>query len=132
MMIKPILLLLVVTIIVAESAPNINLLQVLCNQNIFVPGTPFARNLDYVFNDILQHTPISTNHIYRNISPEPTAFVFGNSSCSPTLSAVDCSSCLNTIVGSLFPQNCGNVVGARIQLVDCSIRYEAYAFSATD
>ncbi|KAK3127893.1 hypothetical protein QOZ80_7AG0579790 [Eleusine coracana subsp. coracana] len=124
------LLLLPITLLLAASsraAPNTAARSVLCNGATYGPGDPFAASLAYVLSELQSATPARNDHDFYNISPFPTAFAYGHASCGAALTAADCASCLAS-AASQMNATCGHSVGARAVLVDCSLRYEQYAF----
>ncbi|KAM3383731.1 hypothetical protein ACQJBY_008415 [Aegilops geniculata] len=113
----------------ASGAPNTAPLSVLCNGAVYGAGDPFAESLAYVLADLLAATPQSRARDAYSISPYPNAFAYGHAACRAGLSGADCASCLGSAV-SQMNATCGHAVGARAVLVDCSVRYEQYAFVA--
>ncbi|OEL33978.1 hypothetical protein BAE44_0005003, partial [Dichanthelium oligosanthes] len=112
----------------ATAAPNTEALSVLCNGASYGAGDPFAASLAYVLSELVSATPARSRHDFYDISPYPTAFAYGHAACRPALSAAaDCAACLRSAV-SQMGASCGHSVGARAVLVDCSVRYEQYAF----
>uniref|UniRef100_A0A453AV40 Gnk2-homologous domain-containing protein n=3 Tax=Triticinae TaxID=1648030 RepID=A0A453AV40_AEGTS len=112
-----------------SGAPNTAPLSVLCNGAVYGAGDPFAESLAYVLADLLAATPQSRARDAYTISPYPNAFAYGHAACRAGLTGVDCASCLGSAV-SQMNATCGHAVGARAVLVDCSVRYEQYAFVA--
>ncbi|CAN6213819.1 unnamed protein product [Urochloa humidicola] len=113
----------------AAAAPNTEALSVLCNGALYGAGDPFAASLAYVLSELESATPARDPREFYDISPYPTAFAYGHAACrpAPELSAADCAACLRSAV-SQMGDTCGHSVGARAVLVDCSVRYEQYAF----
>lgn len=117
----------------AAAAPNTEAISVLCNGASYGAGDPFAASLEYVLSELVSATPTARSsgggRDFYDISPYPSAFAYGHASCSPALasSAADCAACLRSAV-SQMDAACGHSVGARAVLVDCSVRYEQYAF----
>ncbi|CAL5065896.1 unnamed protein product [Urochloa decumbens] len=109
----------------AAAAPNTEALSVLCNGATYGAGDPFAASLAYVLSELASATPARGD--FYDISPYPTAFAYGHAACRPALSAADCAACLRSAVAQMG-DTCGHSVGARAVLVDCSVRYEQYAF----
>lgn len=122
------LLLLLLAASPAQAAPNTAPRSVLCNGATYGPGDPFAESLAYVLSELLSATPARAGHDFYDISPYPTAFAYGHASCGAALTAADCESCLGS-AASQMNATCGHSVGARAVLVDCSVRYEQYAFA---
>ncbi|CAN6180158.1 unnamed protein product [Urochloa humidicola] len=114
----------------AAAAPNTEALSVLCNGASYGAGDPFAASLAYVLSELESATPARADpREFYDISPYPTAFAYGHAACrpAPELSAADCAACLRSAVTQMG-DTCGHSVGARAVLVDCSVRYEQYAF----
>ncbi|KAL6614918.1 hypothetical protein ACP70R_037188 [Stipagrostis hirtigluma subsp. patula] len=112
----------------ARAAPNTAALSVLCNGEKYGAGDPFAASLAYVLSELRSATPARRGgHDFYDISPYPTAFAYGHAACREELAAADCASCLASAVEQM-DATCGRSVGARAVLVDCSVRYEQYAF----
>ncbi|CAN6165917.1 unnamed protein product [Urochloa humidicola] len=113
----------------AAAAPNTEALSVLCNGASYGAGDPFAASLAYVLSELESATPARDPREFYDISPYPTAFAYGHAACrpAPALSAADCAACLRSAVTQMG-DTCGHSVGARAVLVDCSVRYEQYAF----
>ncbi|TVU37484.1 hypothetical protein EJB05_10800, partial [Eragrostis curvula] len=95
----------------AVAAPNTAALSVLCNGAVY--GADAVRD---------------AGHDFYDISPFPTAFAYGHAACRAALTAADCAACLAS-AASQMDATCGHSVGARAVLVDCSVRYEQYAFT---
>ncbi|CAL5079867.1 unnamed protein product [Urochloa decumbens] len=131
----PLLLLLLLLLLAsgAAAAPNTEALSVLCNGATYGAGDPFAASLAYVLSELVSATPAASVNggggarDFYDISPYPTAFAYGHAACRPGLSAADCAACLRSAVAQMG-DTCGHSVGARAVLVDCSVRYEQYAF----
>ncbi|KAF8690754.1 hypothetical protein HU200_041138 [Digitaria exilis] len=129
------LLLLVASPRGAAAAPNTEALSVLCNGASYGAGDPFAASLAYVLSELVSATPTARRdggggggRDFYDISPYPTAFAYGHASCRPAVAAAaDCAACLRSAVSQMGGA-CGHSVGARAVLVDCSVRYEQYAF----
>ncbi|RLM87144.1 antifungal protein ginkbilobin-2-like [Panicum miliaceum] len=114
----------------AAAAPNTAALSVLCNGASYGAGDPFAAGLAYVLAELVSATPARPGRDFYDISPYPAAFAYGHAACRPAAalpSADDCAACLRSAV-SQMEASCGRSVGARAVLVDCSVRYEQYAF----
>jgi hypothetical protein len=109
------------------ATPNTEALSVLCNGASYGAGDPFATSLTFVLSELLSATPVRAGHDFYDISPYPAAFAYGHAACRAALSAADCAACLRSAV-SQMDASCGHSVGARAVLVDCSVRYEQYAF----
>ncbi|KAF0907332.1 hypothetical protein E2562_015832 [Oryza meyeriana var. granulata] len=117
-----------------EGAPNTAARSVLCNGAVYGVGDPFAASLAYVLDELLAETPARAapaRDMY-SISPYPNAFAYGRAACRGAgggagVTAADCASCLGAAVGRMNA-TCGHAIGARALLVDCSVRYEQYAF----
>ncbi|TVU37492.1 hypothetical protein EJB05_10808, partial [Eragrostis curvula] len=130
----PIMLLLLLLLLLATgprgavAAPNTAALSVLCNGAVYGAGDPFAASLAYVLSEMQSATPARAGHDFYDISPFPTAFAYGHAACRAALTAADCAACLAS-AASQMDATCGHSVGARAVLVDCSVRYEQYAFT---
>jgi len=112
----------------AEAAPpNTEALSVLCNGASYGAGDPFKTSLAYVLSELVSATSARAGRDFYDISPYPAAFAYGHAACRAALSAADCATCLRSAV-SQMDASCGHSVGARAVLVDCSVRYEQYAF----
>uniref|UniRef100_A0A0D9X2C5 Gnk2-homologous domain-containing protein n=1 Tax=Leersia perrieri TaxID=77586 RepID=A0A0D9X2C5_9ORYZ len=109
----------------AEAAPNTAARSVLCNGAVYGVDDPFAASLAYVLGELESVTP-SRADMY-SISPYPNAFAYGRAACRVGLGGEDCASCLAAAVGRM-DATCRHAIGARALLVDCSVRYEQYAF----
>lgn len=110
------------------APPNTEALSLLCNGASYGAGDPFATSLAYVLSELVSATPARAGgHDFYDISPYPAAFAYGHAACRAALSAPDCATCLRSAV-SQMDASCGHSVGARAVLVDCSVRYEQYAF----
>ncbi|XP_062188302.1 antifungal protein ginkbilobin-like protein 1 [Phragmites australis] len=121
------LLLLLASLHGVRAAPNTAALSVLCNGASYGAGDPFATSLAYVLSELLSATPAWDGHDFYDISPYPAAFAYGHAACRAALTAADWASCLRS-AASQMDATCGHSVGARAVLVDCSVRYEQYAF----
>ena len=111
----------------AAAAPNTEALSVLCNGASYGAGDPFAASLAYVLAELASATPARAGRDFYDISPYAAAFAYGHAACRPAAAADDCAACLRSAV-SQMEAACGRSVGARAVLVDCSVRYEQYAF----
>ena len=130
LLLPPLLLLLSTT--GAAAAPNTEALSVLCNGASYGAGDPFAASLAYVLSELVAATPSRTpaagaGRDFYDISPYATAFAYGHAACRAALDAAGCAACLRSAVAQMA-DSCGHSVGARAVLVDCSVRYEQYAF----
>ncbi|GLJ17327.1 hypothetical protein SUGI_0300870 [Cryptomeria japonica] len=113
----------------AIGVPNTKVVQTLCNGNTYSQDDPFKKSVDYVEEDLVEQTASDSNKCdYLNISPFPISFAYGHATCNATLSVQDRGECLKAARQSV-QNTCGSAVGARVRLVDCSLRYEAYPFS---
>ncbi|XP_040382273.1 antifungal protein ginkbilobin-like protein [Oryza brachyantha] len=113
-----------------EAAPNTAARSVLCNGAAYGAGDPFAASLAYVLGELLAGTPAGDGRDMYAISPYPSAFAYGRAACrggGGGVTAADCASCLGAAVARMNA-TCGRAIGARALLVDCSVRYEQYAF----
>lgn len=113
---------------VADSVPNTNITNVLCNGVTYTSGDPFAISLSYVLSDLETQTPAHKNYDYHNISPYPNAFAYGHASCNLNLTSSDCKTCLGAAIQDIYDTCRTPRVGARSVLRDCSLRYEQYPF----
>ncbi|XP_071927717.1 antifungal protein ginkbilobin-like protein [Coffea arabica] len=110
-----------------ESAPNTQVVTVLCNSGVYFRGDPFAISLAYVIADLETQTPSRKGYDYRNISPYPNAFAYGRANCNKNITSSDCEKCL-VAANTTMISGCGSRIGARAVLLDCSMRYEQYPF----
>ena len=111
----------------AAAAPNTAALSVLCNGASYGAGDPYAASLAYVLAELVSATPARAGRDFYDISPYAAAFAYGHAACRPAAAAGDCAACLRSAV-SQMEAACGRSIGARAVLVDCSVRYEQYAF----
>ncbi|WMV24269.1 hypothetical protein MTR67_017654 [Solanum verrucosum] len=88
----------------------------------------FAKSLAYVLEALQNETPISQGYNYYVISPYPNdALAYGHATCTSSLINSDCATCANYAKSYLITA-CDRGIGAQIELVDCSMRYEQYSF----
>ncbi|MFS7987478.1 putative Gnk2-like domain-containing protein [Helianthus anomalus] len=112
---------------VVQSAPNTNVISVLCNSGTYTKGDPFTISLAYILDELTNVTPSQKGYNYQNISPYPNAFAYGHASCNQNLTSTDCKTCLDAAEVNML-SGCIDAIGARATLNDCSIRYEQYPF----
>ncbi|KAK1426696.1 hypothetical protein QVD17_15375 [Tagetes erecta] len=112
---------------VVQSAPNTNVVSVLCNSGSYTSGDPFRISLEYVLDELIEVTPSERGYDYKNISPYPNAFAYGHATCNQNLTSTDCKTCLDAAEANML-STCNNKIGARAVLTDCSVRYEQYPF----
>ncbi|KAF7818309.1 antifungal protein ginkbilobin-like protein [Senna tora] len=104
---------------IGECVPDTTISEVLCNNNVYTSGDPFAISLAYVLQEI--ETATSTHHYnYYNISPYPDAFAYAHATCNTNLTPSDCNTCLTAAKSALLAM-CPARIGARSLLHDCTI-----------
>ncbi|KAM3338930.1 hypothetical protein P3S68_031016 [Capsicum galapagoense] len=111
------------------SEPNMKVVNYICNGNKYDVSGPFAKSLAYVLEALQNETPISQGYDYYVTSPYPNdALAYGHATCNPSLINSDCATCANYAKFYLIDA-CDRGIGAQVELVDCSMRYEQYSFT---
>ncbi|OWM77902.1 hypothetical protein CDL15_Pgr018471 [Punica granatum] len=108
-----------------SGAPDTGEVYHICGDKYDV-NTGYKESLNYVLTDIVAQTA-DWGYDYYTTSPNPGNLAYGHGACKGEIQPVDCKACL----GVAFPQIldiCPTRYGAQLQLRDCRIRYEAYAF----
>ncbi|XP_075475748.1 antifungal protein ginkbilobin-like protein [Primulina tabacum] len=110
-----------------ESRPDTTVQSLICNLNSYSPNGPFASSVAYVLADLTNVTPTQQGYNYYTVSPfKPIAY--GHATCSVKLGNSECVSCLIAARGDVS-RFCANRIGGQVTMVDCSMRYENYAFA---
>ncbi|KAL8522923.1 hypothetical protein ACS0TY_013031 [Phlomoides rotata] len=112
--------------LVAKSTPNTSVQYYGCNSNSYSSSDPYANSVAYVLAALMNVTP-NHGYDYYTQSPSAEAVAYGHGTCSTALSYNDCADCL-TAARALVTSTCGSSVGGTMNMVDCTIRYEKYAF----
>lgn len=99
-------------------------LYTICN-NEQIPNTVYETAISQVLGKVVEETPYKDFNYYTESA---WSIVYGHAACNRKLKIVGCSSCLDS-AGSQLLDLCPNSIGAQIQLRDCRVRYEVYAFS---
>jgi hypothetical protein len=98
-----------------------------CSNNTYSIGSDFERNLNTVFNSLVQHThQTGFNTSVYGQSPNR---VYGLLQCRGDATPDQCYNCsrnATTVIN--YSQNCGNAVGGRIWLDFCFLRYQTDNF----
>ncbi|CAN4090298.1 unnamed protein product [Withania somnifera] len=101
----------------------------ICNGNKYDMSGSFAKSLAYVLEALQNETPISEGYDYYVTSPYPNdALAYGHATCSSSLISSDCATCASYAKSYLITV-CDRGIGAQVELVDCSMRYEQYLFT---
>uniref|UniRef100_A0A3Q7G3F8 Gnk2-homologous domain-containing protein n=1 Tax=Solanum lycopersicum TaxID=4081 RepID=A0A3Q7G3F8_SOLLC len=112
-----------------KSEPNMKVVSYICNGNKYDMSGSFANSLAYVLEALQNETPISQGYNYYVTSPYPNdALAYGHATCSSSLINSDCAICANYAKSYLMTA-CDRGIGAQIELIDCSMRYEQYSFT---
>ncbi|KAK4721259.1 hypothetical protein R3W88_011492 [Solanum pinnatisectum] len=112
-----------------KSEPNMKVVNYICNGNKYDMSDSFAKSLAYVLEALQNETPISQGYDYYVTSPYPNdALAYGHATCTSSLTNSDCATCANYAKSYLITA-CDRGIGAQIELVDCSMRYEQYSFT---
>ncbi|XP_057794451.1 antifungal protein ginkbilobin-like protein [Salvia miltiorrhiza] len=111
----------------AESTPNININEWRCNADSYSETDAYAGNVDYVLTDLMYQTPNAPAYYYFTQSPSNTAICYGQAICNIAISNNDCNDCL-IAADSNIKIICNDKIGAMLEMVDCTIRYENYPF----
>ncbi|XP_057794468.1 antifungal protein ginkbilobin-like protein [Salvia miltiorrhiza] len=109
-----------------NGSPNTSINYLACNVNGYLQGDAYAGNVAYVLADMMNVTP-NAGYDYYTHSPSSTAVCYGHATCSLALSYNDCADCL-TAARSTVLAGCPSSIGASVEMVDCTIRYENYFF----
>ncbi|MCD7473006.1 hypothetical protein HAX54_014538 [Datura stramonium] len=108
------------------SEPNMKVVGYICNGNKYDTSGSFAKSLAYVLEALQNETPISEGYDYYVTSPYPNdALAYGHATCSSSLINSDCAICANYAKSYLITA-CDRGIGAQVELVDCSMRFESF------
>lgn len=110
--------------LVAKSEPNTRVNVFLCNEVSYAQGDSYSNSVAYVLADLTNVTP-NHGYDYATKSPYAEAVCYGHAFCNVGLN--DCTDCLIAAQAAVS-SSCPYTVGAQVEMVDCSIRYENYSF----
>ncbi|KAJ8564872.1 hypothetical protein K7X08_001332 [Anisodus acutangulus] len=111
-----------------SSEPNIKEVDHICNGNVYDKSGPFALSLAYVLEALQNVTP-NQGYTYYSTSPYPNdALAYGHATCNSIIEFSDCGLCLSSAKSFLL-STCDGSIGAQVEFVDCSMRYEEYSFT---
>lgn len=114
---------------VAECDPydSSHVESMICNGEHFEMYSPLDVASGSVLFNLQLHTPSSGFNYYTSFQDRDVT-AYGHAACNGQLTVDACVQCLEAAVNILyFP--CRYSVGAQIQLQDCRVRYENYAFT---
>ncbi|PIN03058.1 hypothetical protein CDL12_24414 [Handroanthus impetiginosus] len=112
---------------VARSEPNTNVNLLWCNDNSYSQEDPYGNSVAYVLADLMNVTPTQQGFDYHTVSLYAEAVSYGHATCNTALSNNDCANCLVSAKASVNDV-CANRIGGRVEMVDCTMRYENYSF----
>ncbi|KAF7850580.1 hypothetical protein BT93_L5253 [Corymbia citriodora subsp. variegata] len=112
---------------VVGSAPDMTLKNKICNAQKFMPWDSFASARGDVLNDLSANTAKNGYNYYSKAESNGES-CYGHGACNGALVNADCASCMS-FAKDRIKEECGQSIGAQIQLQDCRIRYENYLFS---
>ncbi|PIN03060.1 hypothetical protein CDL12_24416 [Handroanthus impetiginosus] len=121
------LIVLMVLSLVAKSEPNTNVNLLWCSEYNYAQEDTYANSVAYVLVDLMNATTSRQGLDYRTISPYAVAESYGHATCNTVLSSNDCANCLVSAEATVS-SGCSNSVGGRVEMVDCTMRYENYPF----
>ncbi|CAN4080881.1 unnamed protein product [Withania somnifera] len=111
------------------SEPDMKVVSYICNGNKYDSSSPFEKSLAYVLDALQNETPVTQGYDYYVTSPYPyDVLAYGHATCSSSLISSDCATCAN-YARSFLIDACDRGIGAQVELVDCSMRYEQYSFT---
>ncbi|KAI4378818.1 hypothetical protein MLD38_016247 [Melastoma candidum] len=111
------------------------LLLRVCSGNLFLIGSDYDFAVGDTINDLIEHTsehPLfdyyceDIHHAKSIYGQEVT--LYGHGVCTSSLPQQDCRDCLKYAYLEMM-EVCTHSDGARIQLMDCRLRYENYKFN---
>lgn len=111
---------------VTSALPNTQVVQKICNGIKFDQSSPISSSIYYVQNDVAIHTS-DHGYNYYTSSPWDMNIAYGHGVCNGGLSGQDCDACMLEAF-TRITRGCPRNTGAQVQLGDCRIRYEIYAF----
>lgn len=119
-------IMLLYTIIFVAGDPNTRTAYTICNRQVYRDEDLYQVSI----NDVLYHLQNKTvfnghDYYYSSPWPGPTPICYGHSACNGQITHDDCSKCMAVALQQITDQ-CPEVIGAQIQLVDCRARYEQY------
>lgn len=108
--------------------PDVTVVACGCSvQKYSTDDTDYDTSVTNVMTNLVDDTPGNDDSYVVDVWPEFT--VFGHGTCNPWLSDSACTACIYIAAKQLTQVSCPMSVGARLQLVDCRIRYEDYQFT---
>uniref|UniRef100_A0A0D6QTZ7 Cysteine-rich receptor-like protein kinase 10 n=1 Tax=Araucaria cunninghamii TaxID=56994 RepID=A0A0D6QTZ7_ARACU len=97
-----------------------------CNAANYTNANKFESNLNTVLNNLVRHTS-SSGGFNTSVSGQLPDQVYGLLQCRGDASVEECYNC-SLQAKTAVRQSCGNVVGGKVWVDKCFLRYENYSF----
>ncbi|KAI4373301.1 hypothetical protein MLD38_011437 [Melastoma candidum] len=111
-----------------QRDPDTKIVYEICNGETYGEGSSFSRTLLEVLYQVKENTAYNKfNYYYESPVPGPSPRGYGHGRCNGQIWYGYCTQCLRVAADHIL-WDCPMRVGAQIQLVDCRVRYEQYAF----
>lgn len=107
--------------------PDTTMRKILCNKQSFSGNDAYKNSEGYVMSQLINVTPTTDDYDYYSSSSNPTDNGYGHAACEGHLNSGDCMNCIWYAMGAWI-NGCFLRIGAQVQMVNCSLRYENYSF----